>query len=160
MPLSDTAIKNAKPSPDKPNGYKITDEKGMYVLIHGNGSKYFHLDYRFNGKRGTLALGIYPETSLKEAREKRDIAKKQISDGIDPSLDRKIKKTGATENSFQAIALEWYEKNMTGKSDSHRTRTLSLFNRDLFPWIGAKPIADTKLLNCWQPCSGLKIETH
>ena len=142
MPLSDTSIKNAKTNADK--SFKLTDEKGMYVLIHTNGSKYFRLDYRYNGQRKTLALGTYPETSLKEAREKRDTAKKQISDGIDPSLERKVKKTGALENSFQAIALEWYEKNMTGKSDSHKSRTLSLFNRDLFPWIGAKPIADLK----------------
>jgi len=89
MPLSDTAIKNAKPNPDKPNGYKITDEKGMYVLIHGNGSKYFRLDYRFNGNRATLALGIYPETSLKEAREKRDIAKKQLLTGSTQTLTAK-----------------------------------------------------------------------
>ncbi len=108
MPLSDTAIKNAKTNADK--AFKLADEKGMYVLIHTNGSKYFRLDYRYNGQRKTLALGTYPETSLKEAREKRDTAKKQISDGIDPSLERKIKKTGALENSFQAIALEWYEK--------------------------------------------------
>jgi integrase len=142
MPLSDTAIKNTKTNADK--AFKLADEKGMYLLVHTNGSKYFRLDYRYNGQRKTLALGTYPETSLKEAREKRDTAKKQISDGIDPSLERKIKKTAALENSFQAIALEWYEKNMTGKSESHKSRTLSLFNRDLFPWIGAKPIADLK----------------
>jgi integrase len=142
MPLSDTAIKNTKTNADK--AFKLADEKGMYLLVHTNGSKYFRLDYRYNGQRKTLALGAYPETSLKEAREKRDTAKKQISDGIDPSLERKIKKTGALENSFQAIALEWYEKNMMGKSDSHKSRTLSLFNRDLFPWIGVKPIADLK----------------
>jgi hypothetical protein len=141
MPLSDTAIKNAKPRLDKP--FKLTDEKGMYLLIHTNGSKYFRLDYPFCGKRKTLALGTYPETTLKEAREKRDTVKKQIDDGIDPSLERKIKKTGATENSFKAVALQWYEKNMTDKSESHQKRTLSLLNRDLFPWLGNRPIADT-----------------
>jgi len=76
MPLSDTAIKNAKPRLDKP--FKLTDEKGMYLLIHTNGSKYFRLDYRFCGKRKTLALGTYPETTLKEAREKRDTVKKKL----------------------------------------------------------------------------------
>ena len=130
MPLSDTAIKNAKANPDKSNGYKIADEKGMYVLIHVNGSKYFPLKYPINGTEKVLALGGYPETSLKEAREKRDTAKKQISDGIDPSLDRKIKKTGATENSFKAIALGWYENKMTDKSESHQTRNLRLFALD------------------------------
>lgn len=141
MPLTDTTCKNAKPK-DKP--FKIADEKGMYLLIHTNGSKYFRLKYRFGGKEKTLALGVYPDTSLKEAREKRDAAKKQIANGIDPGLDRKIKKTGATENSFQAVALEWYEKNMLTKSESHRIRTLRQLERDIFPWIGGRPIADIK----------------
>lgn len=141
MPLTDPACKNAKPK-DKP--FKISDEKGMYLLVHTNGSKYFRLKYRFGGKEKTLALGVYPDTSLKEAREKRDAAKKQIANGIDPGLDRKIKKTGATENSFQAVALEWYEKNMLTKSESHRIRTLRQLERDIFPWIGGRPIADIK----------------
>lgn len=141
MPLTDTTCKNAKPN-DKP--FKISDEKGMYLLVHTNGSKYFRLKYRFGGKEKTLALGVYPDTSLKEAREKRDAAKKQIANGIDPGLDRKIKKTGATENSFQAVALEWYEKNMLTKSESHRIRTLRQLERDIFPWIGGRPIADIK----------------
>ena len=69
MPLSDTAIKNAKPASGK--AYKLTDQNGMYLYAHPNGSKYFRLDYRFEGKRKTLALGVYPETSLKQARDKR-----------------------------------------------------------------------------------------
>lgn len=141
MPLTDPACKNAKPK-DKP--FKISDEKGMFLLVHPNGSKYFRLKYRFGGKEKTLALGVYPDTSLKQAREKRDVAKKQIADGIDPGLDRKIKKTGATENSFQAVALEWYEKNMLTKSESHRKRTLRQLERDIFPWIGGRPIADIR----------------
>ncbi len=76
MSLSDTAIKNAKPK-DKP--YKLTDEKGMFLLINPNGSKYFRMDYRFDGKRKTLALGIYPEISLKQARDKRDDARQQAA---------------------------------------------------------------------------------
>lgn len=87
MPLSDTAIKNAKPTPDKP--YKLQDEKGMYLLVNPNGSKYFRYNYRFDGKRKTLALGIYLATSLKEAREKRDTAKKQIGGDIDPTKTKK-----------------------------------------------------------------------
>jgi Arm DNA-binding domain len=145
MPLSDTAIKNAKTNPDKPSGYRLTpSEKNMYMFVHKNGSKYFRLDYRFSGQRKTLALGVYPETSLKEAREKRDIARKQLLMGIDPCFDRKIKKQGAIENTFQAIALEWYEKNTVDKSDSHKKRTLRILNNDLFPWIGHKPIAELK----------------
>ena len=80
MLLIDTAIRNAKPNPDK--AYKMTDEKGMYLLVQPNGSKYFRLNYRFAGKAKTLALGTYLETTLKAAREKRDFARRQISDGI------------------------------------------------------------------------------
>jgi hypothetical protein len=86
MPLTYTAIKAAKPQ-DKQ--YKLTDEKSMYLLVMPNGSKYFRLNYRFHGKRKTLPLGVYPELSLKEAREKRDIAKKQIAEGIDPMVIKK-----------------------------------------------------------------------
>ncbi len=86
LPLSDTAIKNAKPT-NKP--YKMQDEKGMYLLAHPNGGKYFRYDYRFDGMRKTLALGTYPVTSLKEARDKRDTAKKQIDGGIDPTKTKK-----------------------------------------------------------------------
>lgn len=139
MSLSDTAIKNAKPTPDKP--YKLQDEKGMYLLVNPNGSKYFRYNYRFNGKRKTLALGIYPTTSLKEAREKRDTAKKQIDGGIDPSLTRKIEKAGNSENTFAAIAKEF----MAAKpnwSASHCKHIGECFERDVFPWLGNRPMKD------------------
>jgi integrase len=145
MPLSDTAIKNAKPTPDKP--YKLQDEKGMYLLVNPNGSKYFRYNYRFDGKRKTLALGIYPTTSLKEAREKRDTAKKQIGGGIDPNENKKAVKQSKAEsaaNSFEVIAREWYERNMTDKSESHKKRSMRLMTTDLFPHIGVKPITDIK----------------
>lgn len=81
MKLTDTVINTATPS-EKP--YKLTDGLGMYVLVMPNGSKYFRLDYRLNGKRKTVALGVYPDTNLASARIKRDTAKKQIADGIAP----------------------------------------------------------------------------
>ncbi|MGZ8137134.1 MAG: tyrosine-type recombinase/integrase [Methylococcaceae bacterium] len=143
MSLSDTAIKNAKPASDK--AYKLPDEKGMYLLVNPTGSKYFRLDYRFFGKRKTLALGVYPETSLKQAREKRDTAKKQIADGIDPSLTRKIEKSGSTENTFAAIAKEF----MAAKpnwSTSHRKHVEECFERDVFPWLGNRPMKDLTAL--------------
>ena len=142
MPLIDTAIRNAKTNPDK--DYKLYDERGMYVLIHKNGSKYFRLKYRFEGKEKVLSLGTYPEVTLKQTREKRDIARKQISEGIDPSFERKMKKLGATENTFQAIALEWYEKIISTKSESHKKRTLRLLKADLFPWLGGRVITEIK----------------
>ena len=144
MPLTDTAIKNAKPT-DKP--YKMQDEKGMYLLVNPNGSKYFRYNYRFGDKRKTLALGTYPVTSLKEAREKRDTAKKQISGGIDPGENKKAVKSSKAEsaaNSFEVIAREWYERNIIDKSEHHKKRTMSLFQNDLFPYLGSKPIVDIK----------------
>lgn len=138
MPLSDTAIKNAKPNTDKP--FKIADEKGMYLLVHPNGSKYFRLDYRFNGQRKTLALGIYPETSLKEAREKRDVAKSQISNGIDPSITRKIERAGVIENTFKAIAEDFLMTKQHEWSASHHRHIKECFERDVYPWMGNTPL--------------------
>jgi integrase len=141
MPLTDNTIKNPKPK-DKP--YKLADEKGMYLLINPNGSKYFRFKYRFTRKEKLLPLGVYPDTTLKQAREKRDNARELIANGIDPSLDRKIKKLATTENSFKAIALEWYTKHLSNKSESHKKRTLALFERDLFPWLGDRVITEIK----------------
>jgi hypothetical protein len=93
MLLTDTVIDTAKPT-TKP--FKLRDGEGMYLLIMPNGSKYFRLDYRLNGKRQTLALGVYPGTSLEAARANRDIAKKQIKDGIKPKLST-VNKTVSTK---------------------------------------------------------------
>lgn len=142
--LTDTACKNAK-AKDKP--YKLSDEKGMFMLVNPNGSKYFRLKYRIDGKEKLLALGIYPDTSLKQAREKRDDARQQLADGIDPSENRKAvkqAKIASNENSFEIVAREWFERNMTDKSDSHKKRTTSYLERDIFPYLGGKPIADIK----------------
>jgi integrase len=141
MPLSDTAIKNAKPA-DKP--YKMQDEKGMYLLVHSNGSKYFRYNYRFDGKRKTLALGTYPVTSLKEARDKRDTAKKQIDGGIDPSENKKAVKASKAEsaaNSFGIIAREWGSKKVN-EWDDKNNRSKRMLERNIFPWLGSKPITD------------------
>ena len=98
MALTDTTCKNTKPNADKPR--KLSDEKGLYLLINPNGSKYFRMDYRFGGKRKTLALGVYPQISLKQARDKRDEARSQLADGIDPSLKRKAEKNGQFRKYF------------------------------------------------------------
>lgn len=142
MPLSDTAIKNAKPAPDK--AFKMPDEKGMYLLVHPNDSKYFRLDYRFDGKRKTLALGVYPYTSLKQARERLYTAKKQIADGIDPSENKKaVKESKATlaENSFEIIAREWGQKKIETWDDKNN-RSKRMLERNIFPWLGNKPITE------------------
>lgn len=151
MTISNTAIKAAKSRIDKP--YKLPDEKGMYIYIHTNGSKYFRLDYRFDGKRKTLALGVYPETTLKQAREKVDIARKQIADGIDPSKNKKsIKESRVTSasNSFEIIAREWGGKHVNNWNDKSN-RSKRMLERNIFPWLGGKPITNIlpiDILNC------------
>jgi integrase len=142
MPLSDTTIKNAKPNPDK--AYKLPDEKSMYLLVNPNGSKYFRLKYRFGGKEKVLALGVYPDTSLKQAREKRDEARKQLAKGIDPSENRKAVKSSKAEsaaNSFEVIAREWGGKKVDTWADKNN-RSKRMLERNIFPWLGRKPITD------------------
>jgi integrase len=146
MSLSDTTCKNVKPK-EKP--FKLADEKSMFLLINTNGSKYFRFKYRFAGKEKTLALGVYPDTSLKSAREKRDEARGLLANSIDPGENRKAVKSSKAEcvaNSFEVIAREWYERNMTDKSEDHKKRALSLFDRDIFPYLGSKPITNIKAI--------------
>jgi len=153
MPLSDTVIKALKSKPDK--AYKVADEKGMYVYIHTNGSKYFRLDYRFDGKRKTLAIGVYPEVTLKQAREKRDAARKQIAEGIDPSMLKKdiVANLNVERlNTFEVIAREWGEKNFSKWQDNQNASRARL-EQHIFPVLGHKPIKDIKpvqLLQCVQ----------
>jgi integrase len=151
MPLSDTTIKNAKPTPDK--AYKLPDEKGMYLLINPNGSKYFRLKYRFAGKEKVLALGVYPDTGLKQAREKRDEARKLLADGIDPGENRKAVKSSRAEsaaNSFEIIAREWGSRKVN-EWDDKNNRSKRMLERNIFPWLGSKPITDIlpkEILDC------------
>jgi len=141
MPLTDTAIRNAK---FQNKQYKLTDEKGMYLLVNKAG-KYFRLDYRFAGKRKTLALGVYPDVKLAEAREKRNDARKMIANGIDPGQARKVQKSiqiEQTENSFEAIAREWHGKYSSNWADSHAKKIIRRLELYLFPWLGTRPIAE------------------
>lgn len=105
--LNDIKVKNLKPQEKR---YKITDSDGLFIFVHPNGGKYWRLKYRFLGKQKELALGVYPRVSLLEAREKRDQAKKLVSNGSDPSeLKKRLKHNtqGLYANSFEIIAREW-----------------------------------------------------
>lgn len=140
MPLTLTEVKNAQP---REKDYKLSDEKGMYLLVKKNGSKYWRLKYRFERKEKTLALGVFPEVTLTEARKKRDKARLKIDSGIDPSGERQAKKrlsAEAAENSFSLIAYEWMEKRGQ-KSESSEKRLLRLLEKDLFPKLGNKAIS-------------------
>lgn len=139
--ITDTAIRAAKPA-EKP--YKLSDERGLYLLINVAG-KYWRLDYRFGAKRKTLALGVYPDVSLRLARERRDEARQLLADGVDPGENKKAVKAAKQErasNSFEVIAREWFDRMSVRWVDSHGGRIIRRLERDIFPWIGDRPIAE------------------
>ena len=141
--LTEAECKSAICPPDKKQA-RFTDSGGMYLQVSPAGSKRWFLKYRVGGKEKQLALGSYPEVSLKSARLARDTAKLQKSEGTDPVQARKLDKLKATRNTgdtFKAIALEWYGKQAPQWSASHALRMLRQLERDLFPWIGERPIA-------------------
>lgn len=142
MPLSDTAIRAAKPQA-KP--LKMSDSGGLFLLLTPAGGKWWRYSYRFNGKQKTLSLGTYPDTGLRDAREKHAEARKLLAQGIDPGETRKAIKAareGSAANSFEVVAREWWASHMGTKAVSHRDKVLRRFELYLFPWIGNKPIAD------------------
>ncbi len=142
MPLTDTSVKNAKPSNKT---YKKYDEKGLYLEISPAGGKWWRFKYRFDDKEKRISLGIYPDISLKEARTRRDEARNLVANGIDPSEKRKavkISKFTSSENSFEAIAREWFESQKSSWTDSHSSKIIKRFENDVFPWIGSKPISE------------------
>jgi len=140
MPLNDIKCKNIKPT-DKT--FKISDEKGLYLEVNPNGSRYWRFKYRFDGKEKRLAFGVYPEVSLKEAREKRDDARKQIQEDIDPSQEKKLAKLNRlinAENSFENVAREWHEKQKQRYTQKHSKAVLKRLEADIFPPLGSRPI--------------------
>ncbi|AGK46827.1 phage integrase family protein [Burkholderia thailandensis MSMB121] len=142
MPLTDTAIKNAKPA-DKP--MRLFDGGGLYLEIAPSGGKWWRLKYRFGGKEKRISLGVYPDVPLKEARERHDKARALLDGGADPGEAKKAEKRAArlsTENSFEAVAREWHAKYAPSWSASHGARLLRRLEVDAFPWIGGKPIAE------------------
>ncbi|HDE1199738.1 TPA: tyrosine-type recombinase/integrase [Klebsiella pneumoniae] len=140
MALTDIKVRTTKPS-DKP--FKLTDGQGMHLLINPNGSKYWRLQYRFDGKQKVLALGVYPMVSLGEARRKRDEAKKLVSDGIDPSEKKKADKIEQSEAlTFEAVARDWHTACKRKWSDSHSERVLKSMKDGLFTAIGKRKISE------------------
>ena len=140
--LTATAVIQAKP---KPKPYSLSDGGGMYLLVNATG-KYWRYDYRFAGKRKTLALGVYPATSLKQAREKHQRARENLAKDIDPSTHKKATSAAthaALANSFELLAIEW-SKTRSKKSDGTEKRQNALLEKDLLPHLGKRPIADIK----------------
>ncbi|MGV0953789.1 MAG: tyrosine-type recombinase/integrase [Fluviibacter sp.] len=142
MSLSDTALRSAKPT-DK--HYRLYDTNGLYIEVTTAGGKLWRLKYRFDGKEKRLALGAYPDVSLKDARERRDDARKLLANGVDPGLAKKAGKAARVKqaaNSFEVIAREWHERQSAAWVPSHGLRILRRLERDVFPHLGASPIVD------------------
>ena len=140
--LSATGVKNALPAE---KSYKLADGGGLYLLVTTAGGKYWRYDYRFAGARKTLALGAYPDTSLKNAREQHAGARQMLADTIDPSAQKKLQKLHAdidAGNTFTAVADEWRAMHLVEKSDSYRLRSERILFNDLYPAIGFRPVKE------------------
>lgn len=149
--LTEAAIRAEKPS-DKQR--KLFDERGLYLLIHPNGSRYWRFKYRHAGREKLLALGTYPDVTLKRAREKRDEARKRVADGIDPSVEKQATKAANTQT-LRLVYEEWLSKSEKVQSlaKSTRQKDQSRLETYILPTLGSRPIASIKpadLLLCLQ----------
>jgi integrase len=142
MALTDTGIRATKPT-DKAR--KLADEKGLYLLIQPTGGKLWRFDYRFADKRKTLALGTFPDTGLRQARDKRDQARKLLAEGIDPCGQRKQDKQerrGAQACTFEIVARDWMRIKGAEWTDTYAEKTKSAMERHAFPAIGSRPVTE------------------
>ena len=140
--LTDTVIRHAKPHGKTA---RLFDSGGLYLEVSPAGGKWWRLKYRFAGKEKRLSLGVYPAVGLKDARQRRDEARKLLAVGIDPGENRKAQKAVKQDraaNSFEVVAREWIAKYAPTWTANHAERILRRFDRDLFPWIGGKPVAE------------------
>ena len=142
-PLTEIKVRTAKP---KEKEYKLFDGGGLYLLITPPGGKLWHFKYRFNEKEKTLTLGAYPEISLIDVRHKRDDARKLLANGFDPGAVRKAQKQANVQETetFEIIAREWHTRFTSTWTKGHAKTIMSRLERDLFPWIGNRPIAEIK----------------
>lgn len=141
MPLTDTKIRLIKP---KEKVFRVFDEKGLYLEISPKGGKWWRLKYRFNGLEKRISLGVYPSVTLKQARDRRDDARRLLGDGINPSAHRKnLKADSQSENanSFEMVAREWFTKKEASWAESHSKRVIRLLESDMFPWLGRSAIS-------------------
>lgn len=142
--LTDSQCKNAKCPADKARA-RLTDAGGLYLEVSPAGSKRWFWKYRNGGKEFRLALGSYPSVGLTAARRARDAARLQRAEGADPIQAKKVQKLKASNpagDSFKVVALEWFEKQEPLWSEAYAVRTKRQFERDLFPWLGERRLAD------------------
>ena len=150
MSLTDVKCRSAKPTD---SDYNLADENGLCLLVKQTGRKWWRFNYRFAGKRKSLSMGVYPETTLKMARENRDEARKMISSGIDPSANRKAEKeaqTGEIKDSLKVITLEWLLKKKSEWAESHYSKIEARMKKDILPWLGNRSITEIKAIDILQ----------
>lgn len=141
MALSDLKVRTAKPAEKQ---QKLYDGGGLLLLITPAGGKRWVFKYRSEGKEKSLALGVYPDVSLSDARKRRDAAREKLASGVDPSEAKKADKRAAkiaAANSFEAVAREWFETQRAGWSETYADKVINCLEIDAFPRIGTRPIA-------------------
>ncbi|CAI3947185.1 Integrase/recombinase [Commensalibacter communis] len=137
--LTDRDVKNAKP---KDNNYKLYDFEGLHILVKKNGSKLWHMDYRFAGKPNVYTIGKYPLVSLAQARIEKDKARKLIAKNIDPNKEKKRHQLTHVDNNFEAIAKKWFGIKKTLWKEKHATSVWRSLERCIFPYIGKVAVND------------------
>lgn len=155
MALTDTKVRSAKPEAKE---YSLVDGDGMFLLIHPNGSKYWRFRFRFGGKQHLMAFGVYPETSLADARQKREEARRLVAAGVDPrEHKRAVKEEQAKEViTFESVAREWHASNQKW-SESHSGRVLKSLEDNLFDAIGKRNIAELKTRDLLIPIKAVEM---
>ena len=145
MPITQVQIVNAKP---RAKPYRLFDGRGLYVEISPSGGRWWRFKYRINGKEKRLSLGVYPDVSLKAARDRLDEVRRQLAAGVDPADERKGSGATATDplasNTFELIAREWFEKHSPAWAPGHGDKIIRRLESNVFPWVGQKPIRDIK----------------
>lgn len=142
MALTDTFVKTVKPT-GASAGDKHTDGQAMYLLVRPSG-KYWRMDYRFDGRRKTLALGVYPEVSLAKARKRREAARELLADNIDPGNAKRVEKQARAEagfNTFEFISRKWLATTASKRSAGTQEKVTSWLEKDVIPYIGSMPIS-------------------
>lgn len=147
MALTDVQVKTAKP---RDKDYRLADGKGLFLQVTQAGGKWWRFRYFFGGKEKMISFGTYPDISLAEARGRRHEARNQVANGIDPGTERKAlkaaqaKQEAAIENSFEAVSREWHGKFSGQWSPGHAATIMDRLTRDVFPWLGNKPVEEVK----------------
>jgi integrase len=135
--LNDTKVRSAK---SREKAFKLSDERGLFLLVMPTGSRLWRLKYRLNGREKLISLGAYPDVTLKRAREKRDAARRLIADGVDPSVQRKAERA-ALAQSFGGVAKEWLELQTKSLAPETISILTARLDSGLYPYIGSRPIA-------------------